>query len=751
VRLDGDAAEIAAAPDAALPTVDPEDRAYVIFTSGSTGRPKGVELPHRALANLLGSLADTPGLGPDDVLIGVTTPAFDLSVPDWFLPAWVGAQLVVAGPEIALDGRALGQLLGEVGATVLDATPATWRMLLASGWTGSPRLRAWCGGEAWDGALAGPLLEHVGELWNMYGPTETCVWSAARRIGPGEPVRIGGPLRNTTISVVDGRLQPVPPGAPGELCIGGAGVALGYFERPELTTDRFVAGAAGGPGRLYRTGDLARWRPDGTIEFLGRLDHQVKLRGFRIELGEIEAVLAGHPSVGQAIAVVRDDLAGGPAIVAYVCGTGPEAVDSLEPGELRRLVARTLPGYMVPTAVVVLDELPLTPNGKVDRKRLPVPERGPDRDHVAPSTAAERRMLAVWQKVLGPGDISVDAGFFDVGGHSLVAVQLFDEIEAEFDTRFPLSTIFQNATIAELAAAVTQPVPDARRFSSLVTLQPGAGTRGARAVAAGAAHVFLAPWVSGEVLGFRPLVANLPDSWDVHGLQSPGLDRKSYPFRRIEESATHFVDAILEQDPEGPYVIGGFCWGGIVGLEICQQLVARGKEVELLVLFDTNRTAQYANRTDRERAVRSRYVVRHGRNPLRYFKKRAWDGTVKAYRIAWWKTYDHFEAHRWPLPRLLANVRRVNERSGKYYTAGPAPCPVLILRRGTEEQIDSYYSGPFRGHMANVHLDIRVVAPFESTSHLAVMREPIVKVVAAEVVAAVERSRARRVPAGASR
>jgi len=500
--------------------------------------------------------------------------------------------------------------------------------------------------------------------------------------------------------------------------------------------------------RIYRTGDRARWRPDGEVEFLGRLDHQVKLRGFRIELGEIEAALVEHPDVSQAVAVVRDDLPGGPALVAYVCGTAPEVADALDPTELRRSVARSLPGYMVPMAVVALPEFPLTPNGKVDRKRLPVPERGPDRDHVAPRTDTERRMLAVWQKVLGPGEISVDAGFFDVGGHSLIAVQLFDEIEAEFDTRFPLSTIFQNASIAELAAAVAQPAAAAaQRFSSLVTLQRGTAPKGQAAVAAGAAHVFLAPWVSGEVLGFRPLVSNLPDSWDVHGLQSPGLDRKSYPYRRIEPAAAHFVDAILEQDPDGPYVIGGFCWGGIVGLEICQQLVARGKTVELLVLFDTNRTQQYANRAEREKAVRSRYVVRHGRNPLRYFKKRAWDGLVKSYRIAWWRTYDHFEAKQWPLPRILANVRRVNERSGRSYTAGPAPCPVLILRRGTEEQIDSYYSGPFRGHMANVHLDIRVVAPFESTSHLAVMREPVVKVVAAEVVAAVERSRDRRAAA----
>ncbi len=474
VLVDTDWPAIEAAPAVALPEPSAEDLAYVIFTSGSTGRPKGVRLPHRALANLMASLAVTPGLWAEDVMVGVTTPAFDLSVPDWFLPAWVGAHLVVVGAETALDADALGARLAGVAATVMDATPATWRLLIESGWSGSPDLRAWCGGEAWSDSLSGPLGARCGELWNMYGPTETCVWSAARRIEPGGAVRIGGPLRNTAVAVVDARLEPVPLGAPGELCIAGDGVALGYHGQPELTAERFTRaperGSAGGPRERvgtvgtpstpgttwYRTGDVARWRADGTIEFLGRLDHQVKLRGFRIELGDVETALATHDSVAEALAQVVPGPAGEAELVAWI--TPADGASGPSPTTLRDHARATLPGYMVPATIVVLDAFPLTPNGKIDRSALARPtwelDDGHGRTIIGARTDSERIVAAIWRDVLGRERIDVETGFFDVGGNSLLAARVIARLRDASGVTVALRELFREPTVAALAARI---------------------------------------------------------------------------------------------------------------------------------------------------------------------------------------------------------------------------------------------------------------------------------------------------------
>ncbi len=353
----------------AAPTADGDSPAYLIYTSGSTGQPKGVVVPRSAVANFLASMAAAPGLGAGDRLLAVTTLAFDIAVLELLLPLTVGAATVIARSEQVRDPRQLMELLDGAGITVMQATPALWRNLITAGWRGRPGLRLFCGGEALDRELAVQLLARGDELWNLYGPTETTIWSCVERVAdePG-PVSIGRPIANTRCYVLDDRLQPVPIGARGELWIGGAGVALGYHARPELTAERFVPDPFL-PGRLYRTGDRARWRADGRLEVLGRTDFQLKLRGFRLEPGEIESALLALPGVTAAVVVLRE-IAGDARLVAYLVPRDQPVPDEILLAALRQ----SLPAYMVPSLLVWLAALPLTPNGKIDRAALPSPD-----------------------------------------------------------------------------------------------------------------------------------------------------------------------------------------------------------------------------------------------------------------------------------------------------------------------------------------------------------------------------------------
>jgi amino acid adenylation domain-containing protein len=446
VCLDRDWSEIERAAES-LESIerDPEQAAYVIYTSGSTGEPKGVEVPHRALANFLCAMREHPGLGSDDVLVAVTTLSFDIAGLELYLPLFVGGRVVVAPAETAADPRRLAELLELSQATVMQATPTTWRMLLDAGWRGRPGFKALCGGEPLPSALADELTGCGLELWNMYGPTETTIWSTVASVQPGEPLTIGRPIANTSLFVLDAHLQPVPVGVAGELFIGGHGLARGYRNRPDLTAERFLPNPFG-PGRVYRTGDLVRYRNDGTLEFLGRLDHQVKVRGFRIELGEIETALERHDRVASAVCVAH-----GTELVAYVIAASGEtpSVD-----ELRNQLRAVLPSYMVPSAFVLLDSLPLTANGKVNRAALPAPDAGRrsiDREYVAPGSPIEEFLASIWRDVLGVEWIGIDDDFFDLGGHSLLAVKMTSRVLTEFDVDLPLITVFAGPTIRALA------------------------------------------------------------------------------------------------------------------------------------------------------------------------------------------------------------------------------------------------------------------------------------------------------------
>jgi amino acid adenylation domain-containing protein/non-ribosomal peptide synthase protein (TIGR01720 family) len=453
--------ELAALP--AEPLAEPvqgDDLAYVIYTSGSTGRPKGVQLPHRALRNLFWAMKQWPGIDADDSLIAVTTLSFDIATLELLLPLVEGARVVLATREVATDGKLLAAQMAETGATMMQATPSTWRMLLDAGWPGRPGLRGLICGEALPPDLARRLRAKGVDLWNMYGPSEATIYALGTRI-VDDTITIGRPIANTEVHILDAEGRPVPPGVPGELCIGGAQLARGYVNRPELTAQQFVVNPFESDlaDRLYRTGDLVRRRVDGTVDYLGRIDHQVKLRGYRIELGEIESVLMCQDEVKDCVVVVREDQVGDQRLAAYLVPT-PEAGPA---GELRRrlrsALAGKLPDYMVPSAFVLLDALPLTPSGKTDRGALPAPEGRQDRAatvYAAPRDAEERALCDLFAQVLDAPEVGIDDSFFALGGHSLLATRLVARIRAALGSEIPVRALFEKQTPAELARLLRQ-------------------------------------------------------------------------------------------------------------------------------------------------------------------------------------------------------------------------------------------------------------------------------------------------------
>jgi len=467
VRIDTDWREIERQAHTNLtPVAHASNLAYVIYTSGSTGIPKGVQLEHRSVVNFLETMHREPGIGADDRLLAVTTLSFDIAGLEIFGPLTAGGSVIIAERATALDGIRLAELIESADATILQATPATWRVLLESGWTGKADLKMLCGGEALPRDLADRLLPLGGELWNMYGPTETTIWSLVERVWPGEMhPGIGRPIANTQVYILDAARRPVPVGVPGELYIGGDGLARGYLKRPELTAERFVPDPFNTTpnARMYRTGDLARWRADGTVQCLGRADHQVKIRGYRIEPGEIEAMLAKHADVVQNVVVARADSTGEHRLVAYVIA---RAGVTLDPADLRRFLAQDLPDYMVPSTYVALEQFPLTPNGKIDRKALPDPGMSVlavSTSYAAPATDTESTVAAIWQEVLNVPRVGRNDNFFDLGGHSLLVVQVQSRIQKKLGRVLPIVEFFQHPTVTTLAARLnSNPVGEDR-------------------------------------------------------------------------------------------------------------------------------------------------------------------------------------------------------------------------------------------------------------------------------------------------
>ncbi len=461
VCLDADSGALAAWSDSRLDGgAGASHRAYVIYTSASTGRPKGVEIVHRSVVGFLQAMAERPGLAVGDVLLAVTTLSFDIAALELFLPLSVGARVVLARADEAADGARLADLLERSGATVLQATPATWRLLLETAWRGRPGLRMLCGGEELPRDLAEALAGRGECLWNLYGPTETTIWCAAHRVERGAgPVPVAGPVGDTRLLVLDRGLEPAPLGVPGELYVGGSALARGYLRRGDLTAAAFVPDPFGGRhgARLYRTGDRARYRPDGRLEFLGRNDRQVKIRGFRIELAEIESALVAHPMIVQAAVVASEDAPGERRLIAYPVpphGHEPPAGD-----EIQSFLRQRLPHYMLPSLYVPLRALPLTPNGKVDRRALPAAAartRG-GRVRSVPRGATEEALAGIWSEVLRLPEVSTDDSFFDLGGHSLLLARVRARIAARLGRELTMLELLEHPTIESLAARLDRP------------------------------------------------------------------------------------------------------------------------------------------------------------------------------------------------------------------------------------------------------------------------------------------------------
>ncbi len=433
--------------------------AYVIHTSGSTGKPKGVQIKHHSVVNFLNSMAETPGLTKEDILLAVTTISFDIAGLELYLPLSVGAKIVLVSNETASDGKALLELLHQSGATIMQATPATWQLLLAAQWQNNLGLKILCGGEALPRKLAQQLQEKSSSLWNMYGPTEATIWSTIHRVNEiytGEdytPVSIGRPIANTEIYILDSHLQPLPIGIPGELYIGGEGLAKGYLNRPDLTVERFVDNPLDPSKKIYKTGDKAKYLPDGKIEYLGRIDNQVKIRGFRIELGEIESVLDRYPNLEKSVVIALEDENSQKTLVAYIVSHSEKTPNITE---LRNFLQEKLPSYMIPSSFVFLEAFPLTPNGKIDRRALPKPNITREnlaKAFIAPRTPTEEIVAGIWAELLAL-EVGMEDNFFELGGHSLLATQVISRICQAFSIELPLRVLFESPTIAELSTII---------------------------------------------------------------------------------------------------------------------------------------------------------------------------------------------------------------------------------------------------------------------------------------------------------
>jgi amino acid adenylation domain-containing protein len=544
--------------------------AYAIYTSGSTGVPKGVLAPHLALSNVLEALRQELGFSRTDVLLSVTTLSFDIAAAEIFLPLISGGALVIADRDQQTDGRALGELIERTRPTYLQATPATWRMLLDGGWNGSPALTAMCGGETMPRPLADALLKRCGRVFNLYGPTETTIWSTVQRVESGEgPVPIGRPLANTHVYVLDKHKNLVPQGATGTLYISGAGVAQGYLNRPELTNDRFVPDPfAALPGlKMYNTGDHTRWLPNGTLEYLGRSDNQVKLRGFRIELGEVEAALTAHKAVRAVAAAIRED-----ALTAWY-----ESDDaSVRPDELRTFLTGRLPHYLLPSRLVPVEALPRLASGKIDRSGLLLvsePVR-PESNDIVPTDETAHRIASIWEALLGCGPVGQSDNFFQLGGHSLLAAQAASRISDTFGIRLPVAALFESPTVAGLAQYVRAKVPP-RWKPGVVPIRPG-----------GARTPF---WLLGGSSSFRSVAEHLNPEQPILGvvLEDSDVTRFSPPYR-LETIAAEMLRMVKEQQPQGPYQLGGHSRFGLFAFEAARQLVAAGEQVLLVAVFDTN-------------------------------------------------------------------------------------------------------------------------------------------------------------------
>ncbi len=577
VCLDADRKNIARQSPANLTTnILPQNLAYVIYTSGSTGKPKGVLIEHRGLYNLALAQIEVFKLNSDHRVLQFASLSFDASIFEIVMALGSGATLYCAAKESLLPGTRLIQFLQENAITHATFPPSLLAVLPSAE---LPALQTIiCAGESCSLDVVKRWASGR-RFFNAYGPTEATVWSSFAEICERQKPPIGRPIANTQLYILDENLQPVPVGIPGELYIGGAGLARGYLNRPELTAERFIPHPFSQKHgeRIYKTGDLVRPRADRNIEFLGRTDAQVKIRGYRIELGEIEALLVQHPAVKEAAVVAEDDLSGNKRLVAYVVADRDR---TLNPLEMRSFLKEKLPAYMIPQAFVAIAFLPLTPNGKIDRLRLQAPENltsnSTDKSCIPPRTPTESTLAQIWSEILNTELVGISDNFFDLGGDSLLAIRLINEINQQFQRDLPLSDLFLNPTIEALAYSLDSET-NARKWSPLVAIKP----RGKNP------PFFCVHPIFGVIFPYCELAFQLGENQPFYGLQPKGIDGTSSPLTNIEDMAADYIAALRTVQPKGPYFLGGWSFGGLVAFEMAQQLLAAGDEVALLAVLDT--------------------------------------------------------------------------------------------------------------------------------------------------------------------
>jgi amino acid adenylation domain-containing protein len=723
---------------------------YLMYTSGSTGSPKGVPIEHGSVLNFLHSMQERPGICAEDVVLAITTITFDPSVLELILPLTVGARIAILPRADVVDPNRLLQAIDNVKPTVLQATPTSWKMLLAAGWKGAPGLKGLCGGEALSRALADQLLSRCSSLWNMYGPTETTVWSFVHEVNaddrrPG--VAIGTPIPNIEAYVLDASGELVAPGVIGELFIGGAGLSRGYFNGPELTAQKFVPNPfdASGSSRLYRTGDLVRRRRDGNLEFVARADRQVKIRGHRIEPAEIESVLAQHRSIDQVAVVPLQNEDAEYQLIAYIIPAAEEEnggpgdgqhgqLICTEPSpddrvsELRGFARRVLPEQMVPTAFVTVKHLPRNSNGKLDISALPKPEVSHNNSgYVAPSDGTEMRLARVWEEVLKVAAVGRGDNFFDLGGHSVLGAVLLTKVEKEFGRRLPLTSLFQAPTVEQMALLLRDPGSSS---PWVIELQRGAPGR---------QPLFLVQ----ARIGYRELAIELGTDQPVYvvlydNLYAPGRSRT------MEDIATELARKIREVQPRGPYNLGGTCLAGWVAFCIATELVRQREEVSSLVVIDAFTPAYHAGASRRTRWQRSAGHLRYhlqklfvGNQQSRkdYLRERLqtikWHISTKA----WWKVHGFFVRTGKSLPKRLVDSTLLTAKAAFSSVGRHEPYAGKILLFRPQERPQGRMDHPLLGwDTISSQVELCVVPG----DHKHLMLQPNVAVIADTVSKALE-------------
>lgn len=654
------------------------DLAYVIYTSGSTGRPKGVEVTHRSLINLLWSMKRDPGFQETDIMLSVTTLAFDIAGLELFLPLVSGGCVELVNREVAADGERLIQVLERSGATIMQATPTTWRLMLQAGWKGKKGFKILCGGEAMPKELAVALCQRSGFVWNLYGPTETTIWSSIWKVEISEePILIGRPISNTKMYILSESLEPVPMGVAGDLYIGGVGVARGYRNLDELTAQKFLVDPFV-DGRMYKTGDRAKWNAAGQIEYLGRSDAQIKLRGFRIEIGEVEAVILEDRSIGQCVVALGNAPQESKRLIAYLVAAKGMTIDT---SGLRVRLRMKLSEYMIPSAFVLLDKFPLTDNGKIDRKSLPEPSvETIEMGYSPPRDTLEMQLCKLWEAILCVQPIGITNTFFELGGHSLIAVRLFQQIEKLTGKALPLVTLFQAPTIAQLAEVLRK---DGWIAPWSHVVQITAGGKGA--------PIFLVHPVGGNIILFNDLARHLGRFRPVYGVQAVGLGGNEPLLTSVEEIAARYVVEIRQVQAHGPYSLAGTSAGGIFAFEIARQIEKSGKHVAVLAMFDTLASGMiptlsiFTRVKNRLRGVfeRMHFLMRHlilAESKTDYFRKKLHTLKGRLTRRLFSIGFYWFKKSEMDIPKRLIDVAKTNRLAVKYYSIGQYSGRIVLFR-----------------------------------------------------------------------